>query len=68
MFISTAEKEKILTMIKALEVRVIELEGRPISEKPKVSRPMTQKHKDAIRAALKKRHAKAKAEMVGGTA
>lgn len=66
MFISTAEKAKILTLIQALEVRVIELEGRPISEKPK--RPMTQKHKDAIRAALKKRLAQKKAEKVGGTA
>jgi hypothetical protein len=59
MFISTAEKAKILNMIQALEVRVIELEGKPISEKPK--RIMTEKHKNAIRAALKKRHEKAKA-------
>jgi hypothetical protein len=46
-------------MIQALEVRVIELEGKPISEKPK--RVMTEKHKNAIRAALKKRHENAKA-------
>lgn len=68
MFISAAEKAKILSLIQALEVRVIELEGRPISEKPK--RQMSEKHKAAIRAAHKKRFAEKKAQMLtaGGTA
>lgn len=68
MFISAAEKAKIFSTIASLESRIADLEKRPVHLSDKPKRQMSEKHKAAIRAALKKRHDKARAEKVGGTA
>lgn len=72
MFISAAEKAKIFSTISALEGRIAELERKPAQVTPegKPKRTMSEKHKNAIRAALQKRFAEKKAEKmaVGGTA
>lgn len=68
MFISAAEKAQIFSTIAILEGRIADLEKRPVPPSAKPKRQMSEKHKAAIRAALKKRHDKARAEKVGGTA
>lgn len=72
MFISNTEKQKIFTLIQALEVRVIELEGRPISETlkapPKPKRIMSEEQKAYMSKTMKAIHARKKAEKMAGVA
>jgi hypothetical protein len=69
MFISTAEKEKLFSAIKSLEIRIYALEKAPVKEttqKPK--RVMSAEHRAKIAAGVKAAVAKkreAKAEITG---
>jgi hypothetical protein len=66
MFISNTEKQKIFTLIQALEVRVIELEGRPISEPSKPRRIMSEEQKEHMSKTMKAIHARKKSEKMAG--
>jgi hypothetical protein len=70
MFISTAEKEKLFTLIKALEVRVIELEGCAIAPKApaRVKRTVSEERKAHMSKVMKEIHARKKAEKMAGLA
>jgi hypothetical protein len=71
MFISTAEKEKLFSAIKNLEIRIYALENSPLKEiAQKPRRFMSEEQKAHMSRTMKAIHARKKAERiaVGGTA